>query len=152
MCGNTIPHACRNRDYTFQSADCANFVSQAIHYAGISTDDTWEPYEIAWINTGHSSAYYGLVEYMVDQGFFFEETDKYKAFAGSIMYWNRYSHVGMVNANDTITMTFCAHTVDKNSSSFRYWTGSSIDTDVKFFVPVWDSYAGQYTPRSTAVR
>jgi hypothetical protein len=51
----------------------------------------------------------------------------------------------MVNANDTVTMTFCAHTNDRNSSSFKNWTGSTEETDVKFFVPVWDSYAGAYT-------
>lgn len=150
-CGSctTSPHACRNEDYTFYNgSDCANFVSQAIYYAGISTEDNWEPYTITWINTGFKAEHYGLVEYMVDQGFFFEETDKFKAFAGSIMYWNQYSHVGMVNANDTVTMTFCSHTSDKNSCSFRYWTGADKDTDVKFFIPVWDSYANQYTPQS----
>lgn len=147
-CGMTSHSCANNGEYSFYPRkDCANFVSQAIHYAGISTEDNWKPYTTTWINTGFLEEYYGLVEYMVDQGFFFEETDKYKAFAGSIMYWNQYSHVGMVNANDTVTMTYCAHTNDKNSSSFKNWTGASEDTDVKFFIPVWDSYAGEYTSR-----
>jgi RNA polymerase sigma-70 factor (ECF subfamily) len=147
-CGNCgmSSHSCANASYNFYASnDCANFVSQAICYAGINTESNWKPYTTTWINTGWRDDYYGLVEYMVDQGFFFETTNKYKAFAGSIIYWNQYSHVGMVNANDTVTMTFCAHTNDRNSSSFKNWTGSTEETDVKFFVPVWDSYAGAYT-------
>lgn len=149
-CGTctTSPHSCRNTSYTFfNGADCANFVSQAIHYGGISTETNWEPYTITWINTGFNPEYYGLVEYMADQGFFFETANKYKAFAGSIIYWNQQSHVGMVDANDTVTMTYCAHTSDRKSASFKNWTGATSDTDVKFFVPVWDSYANQYTPQ-----
>ena len=84
---------------------------------------------------------------MVDQGFFFETSNKYKAFAGSIIYWNQYSHVGMVDENDTVTMTYCSHTNDRKGSSFRNWTSANRDTDVKFFVPVWDSYADKYTPQ-----
>lgn len=82
---------------------------------------------------------------MVDQGFFFESTNKHDAFAGSIIYWNQYSHVGMVDANDSVTLTFCAHTGDRKSLSFKSWNGATADTDVKFYVPVWDSYAGTYT-------
>ena len=83
----------------------------------------------------------------MDQGFFFETSNKYKAFAGSIIYWNQYSHVGMVDANDTVTMTYCSHTNDRKSSSFANWTSAKRDTDVKFFVPVWDSYDEVYTPQ-----
>lgn len=141
-------HSCANKDYTFFSGnDCANFVSQAINYAGISRENNWKPYITTWTNTGWSSSLYGLVEYMVDQGFFFETSNKYKAFAGSIIYWNQYSHVGMVDANDTVTMTYCSHTNDRKGSSFKNWTSANRDTDVKFFVPVWDSYAGAYTPQ-----
>lgn len=146
-CGMSY-HSCANSNYSFYSGnDCANFVSQAINYAGISREDNWKPYTATWINTGWRSDIYGLVEYMVDQGFFFESSNKYKAFAGSIIFWNQYSHVGMVDANDTVTMTYCSHTNDRRSSSFRNWTGSSDDTDVKFFIPVWDSYANEYTPQ-----
>lgn len=147
-CGNCPPtyHSCANKAYEFISGrDCANFVSQAINYAGISRENNWKPYTNTWVNTGKDPSIYGLVEYMVDQGFFFETSNKYKAFAGSIVYWNQRSHVGMVNANDTVTMTYCSHTNDRKSSSFRSWTSANPDTDVKFFVPVWDSYANQYT-------
>lgn len=149
-CGNCgmNSHSCANTNYNFYSrTDCANFVSQAINYAGISTESNWKPYTITWINTGYSDSYYGLVEYMEDQGFFFEETNKNKAFAGSIICWTEYSHVGMVSANDTVTMTYCAHTSDRKDASFRNWTGTSDDTSVKFYVPVWDSYADDYTVR-----
>ena len=53
----------------------------------------------------------------------------------------------MVDANDTVTMTYCSHTNDRKSSSFKSWTSANRDSDVKFFVPVWDSYANAYTPR-----
>ena len=146
-CGSSS-HSCANKDYTFISGnDCANFVSQAINYAGISRENNWKPYTTTWTNTGWSTSIYGLVEYMVDQGFFFETSNKYKAFAGSIIYWNQYSHVGMVDENDTVTMTYCSHTNDRKGSSFKNWTSANRDTDVKFFVPVWDSYADKYTPQ-----
>lgn len=128
-----------NSAYSYYSADCANYVSQCIYAGGISTDSVWKPYTIAWINTGYSSSYYGLTEYMVDEGFFFYSSNKYDAFAGSIISWTSYSHVGMVDQNDTVTMTYCAHTNDRLSSSFKSLTG------VVFYVPEWDSYAGDWT-------
>lgn len=123
----------------YHNNDCANFVSQAIHEAGVPTDDKWRPGSRCWYNTGHSG--YGLIDYMVDEGLFFETNDRYKAFAGSIIKWTEYSHVGMVDQNDTVTMTFCAHTDDRNSCAFRTIRG------LTFFVPVWDSYSKQWTPQ-----
>lgn len=78
---------------------------------------------------------------MVEEGLFFETNDRYKAFAGSIIKWTEVSHVGMVDQNDTVTMTFCAHTDDRNSCAFRNIRG------LTFFVPVWDSYSNQWTPQ-----
>lgn len=138
-CNSSSPY---NSAYTnYHDSDCANYVSQAIYAGGISTDSTWAPGKIAWINTGYSSSYYGLVEYMEDEGYFFDTTSKNKAFAGSIIYWTGFSHVGMVDQNDTVTMTYCAHTNDRYQTSFKYSSG------IKFWVPVWDSYSGQYTPQ-----
>ena len=50
--------------------------SQAINYAGISRENNWKPYTTTWINTGWSTSLYGLVEYMVDQGFFLKRAAK----------------------------------------------------------------------------
>lgn len=79
---------------------------------------------------------------MVDQGFFFASSNKNKAMAGSIIYWTSYSHVGLVDQNDTVTITFCAHTNDRKSSSFKNIS------DVSFYIPVWDSYGGVWTPQN----
>lgn len=129
-----------NSDYSsYHKNDCANFVSQCINSGGISTDGTWKPGANAWVNTGKSSSIYGLTNYMVDEGYFFESTDKYSAFAGSIIMWTRYSHVGLVDQNDTVTMTFCAHTNDRKSCSFKNIS------DVKFFIPEWDSVSNSST-------
>lgn len=144
-CGKctTSPHACRNKNYPFYNGnDCANFVSQAIHAGGIATESKWKSGTNTWVNTGYSSSIYGLKDYMVDQGFFFASSNKNKAMAGSIIYWTSYSHVGLVDQNDTVTMTFCAHTNDRKSSSFKNIS------DVSFYIPVWDSYGGVWTPQN----
>lgn len=144
-CGKctTSPHACRNKNYPFYNGnDCANFVSQAIHAGGIATENNWKSGTNTWVNTGYTSSIYGLKDYMLDQGFFFASSNKNKAMAGSIIYWTSYSHVGLVDQNDTVTMTFCAHTNDRKSSSFKNIS------DVSFYIPVWDSYGGVWTPQN----
>jgi len=146
-CTSGTSHICpkRNTNYAwFDGVNCANFVSQSINAGGISKESNWTgsatgTNTTTWVNTGRDQ--YGLTGYMVDQGFFFESTDKNKAFAGSIIFWTGYSHVGLVDQNDTVTMTYCANTNCQNSSSFK-----SISS-VKFYVPVWDSYNGVYTLR-----
>jgi hypothetical protein len=52
-----------NSSYTsYDCADCANFVSQAIQYGGYATDGTWYPYSISWINSSY------LENYLVSSG------------------------------------------------------------------------------------
>lgn len=139
-CSNCSSSDIYNPKYdNYHNNDCANYVSQAIYAGGISTDGTWAPGKLAWVNTGSSSSYYGLTDYMVDEGYFFNTSDKMKAFAGSIISWENFSHVGMVDQNDTVTMTFCAHTNDRYQSSFKNYSA------VEFYVPVWDSYANEWT-------
>lgn len=134
------PHRCRNKNYPFYNgSDCANFVSQAINAGGISTERNWKSGTNTWINTGYSSSIYGLKDYMIDQGFFFESSNKNRAMAGSFIYWTSYSHVGLVDQNDTVTMTYCAHTNDRRSSSFKDIR------NVSFYIPTWDSYGGVWT-------
>lgn len=146
-CGGCHCSSCKssakyNPDYVaYHNNDCANYVSQAISAGGIQQDSTWAPKKIAWINTGRSTSHYGLTEYMVDKGYFFKTTDKMKTGAGSIISWTGFSHVGMIDQNDTVTMTFCAHTNDRYQSSFKNLSS------VEFYVPVWDSYGNQWTPQ-----
>lgn len=134
-----------NSSYSKYSSDCANFVSQCIHAGGIQqynnndSENDWYKDSMVWIRTGYYSDKYGITDYMVDQGFFFEDTNKYNAFAGSIISWTTFSHVGLVDQNDTVTMTYCAHTNDRLSQSFKNMS------NVKFYIPEWDSYSGEWT-------
>lgn len=125
-----------NKDYPYYPGnDCANFVSQAIAAGGVTTDNTWQSGSYAWINVN------GLYSYMVNNGIFFRSNNRYKAFAGSIMAFTNQQHCGLVTLNDTVTMKFCAHTNDRWDKSFVGYT------NVTFYIPVWDSYAGQWTPQ-----
>lgn len=112
-----------------------------IHAGGIETEDDWRPYVLAWTAVRFSTQNMGITEYMVSRSYFFECTDLNKAFAGSILSWKTYGHVGLVDQNDTVTMTYCAHTANEKSASFKGHTNK------KAYIPVWDSYAGQYTPQ-----
>lgn len=148
VCGrNNCGHSCyNNQDYVDQTSlggDCANYVSQCIRAGGIQTEPgVWAPYTLKWNTVSFTGRQDGICEYMVNRGYFFDAgTNKMKAFAGSIISWLNYGHVGMVDQNDTVRMTFCAHTDDMLSEPFDKMT------NVKFYVPVWDSYAGVYTPR-----
>ena len=137
--GGQNPSYYNTADYpTYYSSDCANYVSQCIHAGGIDYEtDVWAPYTTYWKSVGYSG--YGLTDYMVDEGFFFYSSSKSEAFAGSMISWTSYGHIGMVDQNDTVTMTYCAHTNDRLSSSFVYIY------DIEFYIPEWDSYAGEWT-------
>ena len=63
-------------------------------------------------------------------------------FSAVVIVGDGQGHVGMVDQNDTVTMTYCGHTNDRLSMSFKNSTG------VEFHVPVWDSHTGSYTPQS----
>ena len=148
VCGRTdCGHSCYNNDeYDDQrgsGGDCANYVSKCIRAGGIKTEPgVWEPYVRQWNTVSFTGRYDGICEYMVNSGYFFDAgTNKTKAFAGSIISWLDYGHVGLVDQNDTVKLTYCAHTTDELSTSFEYLSR------VKFYVPVWDSYAGCYTPQ-----
>lgn len=138
--------SCYNQAYVNQNpygGDCANYVSQCIRAGGLKTEaGVWEPYRLAWNTVCFSGQSMGICEYMVSRGYFFDAgTNKTKAGAGAIISWLSYGHVGLVDQNDTVTMTFCAHNDNMRSCSFKNMTG------VKFYAPVWDSYAGCYTPQ-----
>lgn len=160
---NESNHFCpyRNTAYSYLDNDCANYVSQAINYGGIARDSIWLPYTQAWANVGapynpdrpgHSVQ--GVTTYMLNQDFFFQTIDKYKAFAGSIVYWYG-RHVGMVDQNDTITMTYCAHNRCAKQAPFGsdwvygFYSEDGQPADImSFFVPTWDSYANTWTPQT----
>lgn len=125
--------SCHNPEYSFyDNYDCANFVSQCLYAGGLSTDRTWYADSSTWVGVAK------LCNYLVDNDLFFKSYDESDAFAGSVIRWTSGSHVGLVDQNDTIIMTFCAHTKCRNSCP---WTGEN----VYFYVPYWDSYAGEWT-------
>lgn len=136
--------SCHNPSYEFFArVDCANFVSQCIHEGGLETDDDWYPYSTAWASTGNSG--WGLRQYMTGTGYFFHSDNIYDAFAGSVINFlnsdgSNQGHVGLVDQNDTLTMTYCAHTKCKNSCPIPR-------TNRDFYVPIWDSYTGSWTVR-----
>ena len=71
---------------------------------------------------------------MTNNGLFFHSTNEKEAFAGSIINWlnsdgTNAGHVGLVDQNDTATMTFCAHTRCRRSCP---WTGEKVD----FYIPI----------------
>lgn len=101
-----------------QGSDCANFVSKCLNAGGIPEDTTGKWYRssngttstcgINWMRTG----YYdngGVVPYMVNKGYFYEQADESMVFAGSIMYWNNASHVALVTSGDTVTIKYTQH-------------------------------------------
>lgn len=137
--GSNVEHSsCHNSEYSFfDYNDCANFVSQAFVAGGLPTDSTWKRGTAAWQGA------ISLPRYLTSNNLFFNTTNEYKAFAGSVVNWlDEYGanagHVGIVDQNDTQTMTFCAHTACRNHCP---WSGEPVD----FYVPYWDSYSNQWT-------
>lgn len=101
-----------------QGSDCANFVSKALNDGGFPVDDDngWYPSTIGttatcginWMRTGYYNNG-GVVPYMEDQGYFYEQTNERYVNAGSIMYWNNKSHVALVTYGDTETIKYTQH-------------------------------------------
>lgn len=109
-----------------QGSDCANFVSKSINAGGIPVDKSgkWYPSSDGTINTCGDNwmrtGYYqngGVVPYMTDKGYFYEQSNTSKVFAGSIMYWNKTSHVALVTYGDGSKIEYTQHSNKKLSSS-----------------------------------
>lgn len=140
--------SCHNPSYSFENGvDCANFVSQCLKEGGLCPDDTWYPDQTngmstAWYTTGNRD--YGIRDYVVDKEYFFHSTSDYDAFAGSIINLlnsdgSNEGHVGLVDQNDTRTMTFCAHSKCRRSKTFSWFSHRD------FYVPCWDSETNSWT-------
>lgn len=109
-----------------QGSDCANFVSKCINAGGIpqdktnnwyqSTDGTTATCGINWMRTGYYNNG-GVVPYMLEQNYFYEESDESCVNAGSIMYWNSKSHVALVTYGDGDVIKYTQHSNTKLSSS-----------------------------------
>lgn len=102
-----------NSAYTYYChADCANYVSQAIHYGGVATDDVWYPGSYAWCNVR------GLYNYMVRDKSFAQASNFASCAAGGFIITydtvaDSMNHVVMCVLNDTVNRAYSAHTSDK---------------------------------------
>ncbi|AZK47978.1 amidase domain-containing protein [Paenibacillus lentus] len=124
-----------------QGTDCANFVSKAIHNGGIPQDKKGKWYQAAtwggwpgdhWFRTGYNGKT-GVVIYMKDKGYFYKESKESTVNAGSIMYWNKKSHVALVTYGDGSTIKYTQHgasqtkdTVYRTENASFYKPSSSI--------------------------
>lgn len=92
---------------------------------------------------------------MVDNHLFFHTTDVDKAFAGSVVNdlkyvggeWVNGGHVGIVDQNDFVTQTLCAHSNCRNSVDITGWTytdSNGVKHKTDYYVPYWDSHFGQW--------
>jgi hypothetical protein len=97
--------------------DCANFVSKALYAGGIPQDKSGKWYKASswggwpgdnWLRTGYYNNG-GVVTYMRKKGYFYKESNTSKVFAGSIMYWNKTSHVALVTYGDGTLVKFAQH-------------------------------------------
>lgn len=129
-----------------QGSDCANFVSKALNAGGIptdkkgkwypSTDGTTATCGTNWMRTGYYAGMGGVVPYMVDKEYFYEQSDESKVYAGSIMYWNDESHVALVTYGDTVKIKYSQHSnvklSEKKAVNVLY---ESDDVSATFYMP-----------------
>ena len=120
-------------------SDCANFVSKSINAGGIPVDKDgkWFPAPKAgsyagdnWMRTGYNKNG-GVVPYMTDKGYF-DSTTSGSATLGSILYWNKKSHVALVTQIDGYTIKYSQHSSKKQSST--YFTYNS-NVSITFYKP-----------------
>jgi hypothetical protein len=98
-------------DY-YCDTDCANFVSQALNYGGIPADDTWIPYEDAWVNVTY------LLNYMIENDYCEVATlgtcvAGYPIKIGS-------GHVVLMTYNDGVTEKYTGHTNDRKNAAWYH--------------------------------
>ncbi len=108
-----------NSMYPYYSAllhnDCADFVSQALYYAGLAEDSTW--YADQYTTTRSTTWTYApdLVPYMINRGVF-SQISSSSIGVGDIIVFSNNSHVGIISfrdSNNVVTMT--AHTHDRKN-------------------------------------
>lgn len=121
-------------------SDCANFVSKCINAGGIPIDEdgNWYPSPKAgsyagtnWMRTGYNNNG-GVVPYMTDKGYFASGSSS-TATLGSILYWNKKSHVALVTSVDQYgNIKYSQHSnVKMNNVYYAY----SSTMEVTFYVP-----------------
>lgn len=99
-----------NPNYTWYCHnDCANYVSQAIAYGGLSQSSTWKPGEYAW------NTVYGLLNYFYPS--LAKATNYTDCAAGGLIVTysagGETEHVVMCVQNDTVNRAYSGHTGDE---------------------------------------
>lgn len=112
-----------NSAYTsYCHADCANYMSQAIKYAGISADSQWKAGSYAWINVG------GLVDYLKAKSYI-SACSFSQLKSGSLIVCNTSesprNHIVMCTYKDSTKQLLSAHTTDRLNYSFTSSYGGS---------------------------
>lgn len=103
---DTTKYNPKYKHYAATHSDCANYVSQAIHAAGIATDSTWKPESLAWINVSK------LTDYMTSTNHWKSITyDKVQE--GDIISFKSEPHVVMITWFDGTTYKYSGHTNDR---------------------------------------
>lgn len=107
------------KDFDKNGGDCTNFVSQTIHYAGISTSSTWKPYSNSWIRVKE------LRDYLIYNHLAYETTTLDQNCVGSIIQFfspikNTWSHSGIITYITGNTCLYCCHSYDKLNYPLSY--------------------------------
>lgn len=100
----------------YYCTDCANYVSQAVHYGGIPTDSIWYPYSNAWNIVDYPNSDDNLFSYMWAHYCWLTFYRPY-AIPGSMgmIDWNSNGspdHATLIVYNDGSVLKFSAHTSD----------------------------------------
>ncbi len=100
----------------YYCTDCANYVSQAVHYGGIPTDSIWYPYSQAWNVVDYPNSDNDLFSYMWGRYCWLTFYRPY-AIPGSMgmIDWNSNGspdHATLIVYNDGNVLKFNAHTSD----------------------------------------
>ena len=124
--------------------DCANFVSKALNDGGIPQDKNGKWYGSTtwggwsgdnWLRTGYDPVKGGVVIYMTDKGYFYQESNESKIFAGSIMYWTKTSHVALVTYGDTVTIMYAQHGSVNNKDNVYRDADGVYKANIRFYMP-----------------
>lgn len=118
-----------NREPQYQN-DCANFVSQCLVAGGLKENEDFKPQHINYISTGYGREKTGLVKYLEKNNIHGLIKNRSLAVEGSVVYWNNFSHVGLITYNDTILIKYSAHTLAKLNEIIPE------KLDVKFYSPI----------------
>lgn len=123
--------------------DCANFVSKALNKGGIPQDKSGKWYGSSywggwpgdhWFRTGDNGST-GVVIYMKNKGYFNIETNEAKVAAGSIMYWNKASHVALVTYGDGSTIKYTEHGAKQSANTVYKSPSTPATINASFYTP-----------------